>query len=128
MPAKVVDASVIAAIVFQESRAVEAELLLKETDLCAPTLLAYELTNVALKKARKDLNQADAIEQALLVALRLAIRWIEVSHVAVLRLALDTGLTTYDASYLYLARSLDIPLVTFDERLRAASRHQSRPQ
>ena len=67
MPAKVVDASVIAAIVFQESRAVEAELLLKETDLCAPTLLAYELTNVALKKARKDLNQADAIEQALLV-------------------------------------------------------------
>ena len=119
MPAKVVDASVIAAIVFEEPRAGEAELLLKETDLFAPTLLAYELTNVAQKKARKDLNQADAIEQALLVALRLAIRWIEVSHVAVLRLALDTGLTTYDASYLHLARSLDIPLVTFDARLRA---------
>ncbi|MCH8090085.1 MAG: hypothetical protein IH955_08760 [Chloroflexi bacterium] len=52
MPAKVVDASVIAAIVFEEPRAGEAELLLKETDLFAPTLLAYELTNVALKKAR----------------------------------------------------------------------------
>ena len=120
MPAKVVDASVIAAIAFEEPRAGEAELLLKETNLFAPTLLAYELTNVALKKARKDLNQAGAIGRALLIALRLAIRWIEVDHGAVLRLALDTGLTTYDASYLYLARSLDIPLVTFDERLRAA--------
>ena len=30
---------------------------------------------------------------------------------------LETGLTTYDASYLYLARTPGIPLVTFDERL-----------
>jgi len=29
------------------------------------------------------------------------------------------GLTTYDASYLYLVRSLGVPLLTFDERLAA---------
>ena len=30
---------------------------------------------------------------------------------------METGLTTYDARYLYLARVLDLPLVTFDRRL-----------
>ncbi len=39
---------------------------------------------------------------------------------AILLLALQTGLTTYDAAYLYLARSLGIPLVTFDEQLQTA--------
>lgn len=46
--------------------------------------------------------------------------WVVVDHVVVLRLALDTGLTTYDASYLYVARTLGLPLVTFDGRLRRA--------
>jgi predicted nucleic acid-binding protein len=44
----------------------------------------------------------------------------DVDHVAVVNLALDTGLSTYDASYLYLARHLSVPLVTFDRRLQQA--------
>ena len=40
---------------------------------------------------------------------------------AVLQLALRKGITTYDASYLYLADILGLPLATFDERLRAAA-------
>ena len=35
---------------------------------------------------------------------------------------LETGLTTYDASYLYLARSLGVPLLTFDGRLAAKTK------
>jgi len=34
-----------------------------------------------------------------------------VDHLAAFQLALETGLTTYDASYLLLARSLKISLV-----------------
>ena len=41
------DASVIAVIAFAEPRADEAEALLEDADLSAPTLLAYELTSVA---------------------------------------------------------------------------------
>jgi len=52
--------------------------------------------------------------RALKLALALDIHWVEVDHVAVF------GLTTYDANYLYLARSLGLPLATFDERLREA--------
>lgn len=56
---------------------------------------------------------------ALSTALALPIRWHEVDQVTIVRLALDTGLSTYDACYLWLSRTLALPLVTFDERLRA---------
>jgi predicted nucleic acid-binding protein len=121
MPAKVADASVIAAIAFGEPRADEAEAELDGSDISAPTLLAYELTSVAVKKARLHPDRADPIERALLASMRLDIQWVEVDHGAALRLALDTGLTAYDASYLYLARALRMPLATFDERLKAAA-------
>jgi predicted nucleic acid-binding protein len=54
------------------------------------------------------------------IALSMNIHWVEVDHSVVLRAALETGLTAYDASYLYVARVMSLPLVTFDERLRAA--------
>jgi len=38
-----------------------------------------------------------------------------------LELAGDTGLTAYDASYLWLARELHAELVTLDRRLAAAA-------
>jgi len=47
----------------------------------------------------------------------------DVHVVEVIDLALTTRLTTYDASYLWLARQLDADLVTLDTRLgRAAVR------
>lgn len=119
MPAKVVDASVLGALIFGEPRAEEALALLKGAELYAPPLLAYELTSVARKKALRYPRLKEKIVQALETGLSLEIHWTEVDHLQVLELALDTGLTTYDASYLYLARSLGVPLLTFDERLRA---------
>lgn len=119
MAAKVVDASVLGALIFGEPRAEEALSLLKGAELYAPPLLAYELTSVARKKALRYPQIEEKIFRALEIGLSLEINWTEVDHVEVLRLALDTGLTTYDASYLYLARSLGLPLITFDERLAA---------
>lgn len=84
-------------------------------------MLAYELTNVARTKARRSPHDLSAIEQGLLWALMLDIQWVDVDHQAVLALALEKGITAYDASYLYVARSLGVPLVTFDTALQAAS-------
>ena len=50
MPAKVADASVMAAIYFEEPRAEEARYLIKGDQLYEPILLAYELANVARQK------------------------------------------------------------------------------
>ena len=53
MPVKVADTSVIAAIAFKESRAHEARALLGSSVIVAPTLLGYELANVARTKSLK---------------------------------------------------------------------------
>jgi len=123
MPARVVDASVLAAWCFREPRASEALGFLQGSDLYAPVLLAYELTSIARRKATVYLQRLDVLTEALEIALALPIHWIEVDHVAVLRLALDVNLTTYDASYLYLARALGASLATFDQRLARAARN-----
>ena len=113
----------VAAWCFGEPRAHEAAAIMEGSDLYAPSLLAYELASIARRKARAYPQELDVLTEALQTALALPIRWIEVDHVAVLRLALDVNLTTYDASYLYLARALGTPLATFDQRLALAARN-----
>jgi predicted nucleic acid-binding protein len=117
MPGKVVDASALGSLIFGEPRAEEARALLRDSELYAPTLLPYELASIARKKIIQYPDQKDGLSQALELGLALDIRWVDVDHLEVLRLALETGLTTYDASYLYVARILGMLLVTFDERL-----------
>ena len=48
-------------------------------------------------------------------------------HKAVLDVALETGLPTFDAAYLWLARSLRLPLATFDPQQAAAARRSGVP-
>jgi predicted nucleic acid-binding protein len=115
---RVVDASVLAALVFGEPRSAEAHNLLKGSRLYAPALLAYELTQVAVKKIAKYPAKGPIILEALAAALNLEIQLVDVDFVAVARLAADTGLTAYDASYLYVSSVLGTPLVTFDETLK----------
>ena len=52
----------------------------------------------------------------------LDIKLFDVDYEALVQLAGEFGLTTYDASYLWLARAFGVELVTLDPRLaRAAS-------
>ena len=121
MPAKVIDASVVAAWCFREPRAAEALALLRGFDLYAPLLLAYELTSIARRKTENQPDRTDLFGEALQTALGLPIRWSDVDHLAVLRLALDKSISTYDACYLHVARTLNVPLSTFDQKLARAS-------
>jgi predicted nucleic acid-binding protein len=111
---------VLAAKVFGEPRADEAQELIGDGELFEPALLAYELTNVPRTKSRRNPDLVALIARSLAQALYMEIAWVEVDRSAVLRLALETGLTAHDASYLYVARAMSLPLVTFDERLGAA--------
>lgn len=121
MGAKVVDASVLAALTFGEARAREAKELLGNDRLYAPRLMGYELAHVAVKKIARQPAESESIIEALELALRLEIQWVDVDLFAVARLAVDKGLTAYDASYLYVSASLGIPLVSFDEKLLSRS-------
>ena len=121
MAAKVVDASVLAALVFGEKRAREARVALGRDRLYAPKLMGYELAHVAVKKIGNQPEQKENILKALDLALRLEIQWVDVDLSAVAKLAIGKGLTAYDASYLYVSSSLGIPLLTFDEKLLSRS-------
>jgi predicted nucleic acid-binding protein len=118
---KVVDASALAALLFAEPEAEAIAERLTGAKLTAPALLNYELANVCLTKIRRHPSQRDALRAAFGLAHRLKIETVAVDHAAVLDLAEATGLTAYDASYLWLARSLGGELVTLDRKLAAAS-------
>lgn len=121
MPAKVVDASAIGALVFGEPAAEEVAARLSGATLAAPTLLAFEIANITVKKLRRHPEKRAALLAAHAFSLRLSIEIIAVDSAAVLSVAEETGLTAYDASYLWLARELRADLVTLDVALNAAA-------
>jgi predicted nucleic acid-binding protein len=118
---KVVDASALAALLFAEPEAEAIAERLEGAPLAAPSLLDFELANVCLTKIRRQPSQREALRAAFRLAHRLRVVTVAVDHAATLDLAEATGLTAYDASYLWLTRALDAELVTLDQKLAAAS-------
>jgi predicted nucleic acid-binding protein len=86
--------------------------------LAAPSLIDFEPANVCLTKMRRRPDVRDAIRAAFRLANRLRVETVAVDHAAIVDLAEATGLTAYDASYLWLARALDAELVTLDRNWR----------
>ncbi len=122
MPDKVIDASALAAIAFAEPG---ADAVIEEIDghrLHAPSLIVFELTNVAWKRSKKQPAATARFLQALEVIAGLSLRFRGIDQGEVVRLGLATGLTAYDATYLWLARALAMPLVTLDKKLGAHAR------
>ncbi len=118
---KVVDASALAALLFAEPEAEAIAQRLEGARLAAPSLLGFELANVCLTKLRRHPAQRDSLRAAFRLAGRLAVETVAVDHAATLDLAEATGLTAYDACYLWLARALGGELVTLDRKLAAAT-------
>jgi predicted nucleic acid-binding protein len=118
---KVVDASALAALLFAEPQAEAIAGRLEGARLAAPSLLGFELANVCLTKIRRQPSQRDALLAAFRLAHRLRVETVTVDHTATVDLADATGLTAYDASYLWLAQALKAELVTPDQKLAAAS-------
>ena len=115
--AVVVDASVIAAIAFGEADGPELAAHLSGQTLLVPTLFDYELANIAWKKARRRPLTQPLIAAALAAAGRLGLTRVSVRPTDAFRVASETGLTAYDASYLWVALVHDAELVTLDAAL-----------
>lgn len=119
--AKVVDASALAALLFGEPEAEAVAAQLKGARLVAPGLLAFELANVCLMKCRRHPDQREMLLAGFQLFARLGVEEVAVDHVGVLQLAMETRLTAYDASYLYLSRQFGAEIVTFDKALASAA-------
>jgi predicted nucleic acid-binding protein len=80
-------------------------------------LLQYELANVCFVKCKRHPEQHRVLLEAFRHRLDFDLEYVEVDLDGTLRLAIETGLTAYDASYLWLARYLPAELVTLDRQL-----------
>jgi len=126
-PACVLDASVVVKWWFSEDDvflADAARTFLKaycegDLDIHAPDLLYAEVGNVLWKATRLRNWPPMAARQAVrdLVALGLSAHPMSGLLPAAFELASTYGITVYDASYVFLARRLEIPCYTADRRL-----------
>jgi len=118
-PPIVIDCSVLAGLVFEESWQLQAIEKIQGRTLNAPYLLQTEIASVALKKYKK--GSQDIAEQGLAHYATLSIELHRVYPADSFALALRYNLSAYDASYLWLAAELKAPLATFDEKLAEAA-------
>jgi len=117
MAVRVVDASAVAAIVFAEPEGAAVVARVDGDQLVAPALLPFELASVCVKKIRRHPALRQSLIERLTLLSHLSIETMDVDCDAVVRLADATQLSAYDASYLWLARTLGAELVTLDRRL-----------
>jgi predicted nucleic acid-binding protein len=118
MNVTVVDASAIAAVLFDEPEA-EPVLATISGSLIAPSL-PYELASVCATKLARHPAEAQAILSRYGLFSQLDLSLAEPDWTALPQLALDFALSAYDAAYLQLALKQRARLVTLDARLAAA--------
>jgi predicted nucleic acid-binding protein len=118
-PPIVIDCSVLAGLVFEESWQLQAIEKIQGRTLNAPYLLQTEIASVALKKYKK--GAVDIAKKSLAHYATLLVELHRVYPADSFALAVRYNLSAYDASYLWLAAELKAPLATFDEKLAAAA-------
>jgi len=119
----VLDASVVAAALFQEDHADACcSLLTSGRELHAPDLVYAEVGNVIWKRRRRGEIDEDEAAELLADALRLPLRITPSDALidAALQVALKTDRTVYDCLYIALALRERAVMVTGDRRLASA--------
>ncbi|MBG9386954.1 type II toxin-antitoxin system VapC family toxin [Caenimonas aquaedulcis] len=131
MTAFVLDASVTAAWLLPDeasdhTRRLYARIRRDEVEPQAPDLWQWECANIVANGVRHGRIPAAAVEGlwSVLEAIRHRVDLHELApaqHKAVLGMAMDAGLSACDAGYMWLARSLNLPLLTFDRKMASAA-------
>ena len=119
----VVDTNVMVHLVVGGQQGASAARLLREdNEWAAPNIVVSELNNVLLGFLRRGALTADQalamIDDARSV---LGDRIAAVPGQQVIAVALECGLSAYDAEFVVLARSLAVPLVTLDREILAGA-------
>ena len=115
----VVDTNVMARLLVGGVGSADASLLFeRDPEWAAPIILMSELRNVLLGLVRRGTllsDQAKAMSDD--AAVILGNRVVTVASAQVFDIALECGLTAYDAEFVALARTLSVPLATSDSAI-----------
>lgn len=112
----VIDTNIMVRLVVGGPDGGEASALLQRDSVWfAPAILISELRNALLGYIRRGTIALDrAAEMSGDAAVVLGDRVVAIDSTLVLDVAIECGLTAYDAEFVALARTLDVPLVTLD--------------
>ena len=115
---RIVDASAIGAVLLVERDGTWVNEQTDSMELVAPAVLPFEVGNIFWKRLRRSASDAESI-LAIWTAwsASLPVRLVQPAPVHTMRLAHETGLTFYDASYLRLAQEQDADPITLDRQL-----------
>jgi predicted nucleic acid-binding protein len=119
MSAVVVDASALAAVLFDEPEAAPVRASASGR-LMASGLVRYEIASVCTTKLLRHPDRAGDIRSRYALLDELALELFEPDWKGLPALALRWALSAYDAAYLQLALARRAPLITLDARLAAA--------
>jgi predicted nucleic acid-binding protein len=114
------DASAVAAVLFDEPEAKPVLASITGGRLIAPSLLVYELASVCTTKLVRHPAEARTILSRYRLFAELDIELTEPDWQPLPQLALRWALSAYDAAYLHLALENGASLVTLDARLAKA--------
>jgi predicted nucleic acid-binding protein len=117
---KVVDASAVVALLFNEMTRDAVVAHLRGSSLHAPSLVEFEVASACIKKMRAAPREREPLLRAFALFDHLSIAPEAIDLAAAIALAERTKLSLYDASYLWLARALGAELVTLDDKLARA--------
>ena len=139
LPLAVMDASYIASALLcdfcsdesVESRTFMEEIISKNGQIVVPQLFWYEIGNVLLNASKQKKNGSPSrISKVQLDSITLLLGDLPIYTDSqpngeirgrIMHMAEEEGLSYYDAAYLELARRQNLPLKTFDEKLKLAA-------
>jgi len=118
----VVDASVLIAVIVNETEKERMVAMTQEAELIVPMSVHWEIGNAfssLLKRGRITIEQA---LKAIDIYLEIPARFVEVELANSLELANELGIYAYDAYLLRCAEKYRLPLLTLDKRLVQAAK------
>lgn len=116
----VVDASVVVDLLVEHPRAASVRAALEGIDGVAPTLLDAEVLHAITRYVRRGEMSDERARQALGLLIDADIDRLPIAPLVADAWALRHNVSSYDAFYIALARSLGCPLVTCDRALAGA--------
>jgi predicted nucleic acid-binding protein len=120
----VVDASVLIAVIVNETEKEQLVAVTQDAELIAPMSVHWEIGNAfssLLKRGRVTIEQA---LQAIDMYLEIPVRFVEVELANSLELAGALGIYAYDAYLLRCAEKYRLPLLTLDKQLIQAAKNK----
>ena len=113
----VMDACAIMAVIVKEPERDLVIQLTKGAIMVSPNMVSYEIANALTKMMKKRIIEKDRMIKAFDYFKKIPIKNVEINLKNALEIAWNFKIYAYDACYLEASKSLNLPLLTFDQNI-----------